>query len=54
MTPNRCLRIFRLPVNQRSLAGWVIKLEFDHPPEILSAAAGATARVQSDNCKDDK
>jgi len=31
-TPNRALRISRLPVNRRSLAGWVIKLEFDRPP----------------------
>jgi alpha-L-fucosidase len=33
-TPDRCLRIKHLPVNDRPTAGWVIKLEFDK----LSAA----------------
>ncbi len=42
--PNRCLRIFRLPINKQSLAGWVIKLEFDRLPACLEdypAGAGA-------------
>jgi alpha-L-fucosidase len=31
-TPNRCLRVKHLPVNDRSTAGWVLKLEFDRLP----------------------
>ena len=30
LTPDRCLRLKHLPVNDRPTAGWVIKLEFDH------------------------
>jgi alpha-L-fucosidase len=29
LTPDRCLRLKRLPVNDRPTAGWVIKLDFD-------------------------
>lgn len=31
-TPNRCLRLSALPVDRRSLVGWVIKLEFERLP----------------------
>ncbi len=33
-TPNRCLRVKHLPVNERSTVGWVLKLEFDKLPAI--------------------
>ena len=34
LTPDRCLRIKHLPVNDRSTAGWVVKLDFDHLPSV--------------------
>ncbi|MCX7044804.1 MAG: alpha-L-fucosidase [Candidatus Sumerlaeota bacterium] len=36
-TPDRCLRIKHLPVNDRPTAGWVLKLEFDHPPSLSAS-----------------
>jgi len=38
-TPDRCLRVKHLPVNERSTAGWVIKLEFDKLP--ITQGSGA-------------
>lgn len=32
LTPDRCLRVKHLPVNDRSTAGWVFKLDFDNLP----------------------
>jgi len=32
-TPDRCLRLKHLPVNDRPTAGWVIRLDFDRLPE---------------------
>lgn len=37
-TPNRCLRLKNLPVNERWAVGWVIALEFDSVPAAASAA----------------
>ena len=34
LTPDRCLRIKHLPVNDRPTAGWVIRLDFDHLPSV--------------------
>ncbi len=35
-TPNRCLRVKHLPINDRSTAGWVLKLEFAQLPAAAS------------------
>ncbi len=34
-TPDRCLRIKQLPVNDRPTAGWVVKLEFEKLPVVI-------------------
>lgn len=36
-TPDRCLRLKHLPVNERPTAGWVLKLDFDRLPAQLAA-----------------
>ena len=45
LTPNRGLRISKLPVNRQSVVGWVIKLEFDRLP---AAGAGAGPLADTD------
>jgi alpha-L-fucosidase len=41
LTPDRCLRLKHLPVNDGATAGWVVKLEFDRLQDsILSAVKG--------------
>jgi alpha-L-fucosidase len=42
-TPDRCLRLKRLPVNDRHTAGWAIKLDFEN-----LAAAAAPAKKQGE------